>query len=289
MYYIISSGEAGSFVTFHCLNFNYKTVVAEGSSKTFSFNGNSGFAVDSVFVNSVYKGSPSTYTVSNVTSDVNISVTFKAVPTFTISASSGINGSISPSGAIIISENTDTSFIISADSGYRIKSVIVDGIDQGAINSYPFSTVISDHEISAQFEALPTFTVSAAAAVNGTIEPAGNIVVNEGDSLAFIIIPNTGYRIADVNVSGVSEGPMAQLTIRDIISNIDVNASFIEESSGCADIQPWDASQNWTEYAAGDLRSDNNKYYECINTTYSFYKPSGSYGHFGWIEKGNCN
>ena len=80
--------------------------------------------------------------------------------TYTITASVGTGGSITPSGATTILKGGSQTYTISANTGYRIKSVTVDGTDQGAITSYTFSNVTSDHTISAVFEQIPTYTVT---------------------------------------------------------------------------------------------------------------------------------
>lgn len=69
----------------------------------------------------------------------------------TITASAGSGGSISPSGAVPIQEGGDKTFTITANGNYRIASVIVDGVNQGAISSYTFNNVTGNHTINASF------------------------------------------------------------------------------------------------------------------------------------------
>jgi len=71
--------------------------------------------------------------------------------TFTINASAGTGGSISPSGAVTVNQGATQAFIIAPSSGYMISSVTVDGVNQGAIGSYTFSNVQANHTISASF------------------------------------------------------------------------------------------------------------------------------------------
>ena len=52
-----------------------------------------------------------------------------AVVTNTITASSGANGSITPSGDVIVEEGEDQTFTIRAASGYEIEEVLVDGVN----------------------------------------------------------------------------------------------------------------------------------------------------------------
>lgn len=74
------------------------------------------------------------------------------VTVFEIAASAGPGGEISPAGSIPAFENSDETFTITPDSGYRITDVTVDGVSQGAIGSYTFSDISSGHTISASFK-----------------------------------------------------------------------------------------------------------------------------------------
>lgn len=81
------------------------------------------------------------------------------LPTFhTITASAGPNGSISPSGACKVEQGTDQIFTITANSGFVVKDVLVDGVSEGSIPSYTFPAVIAPHTISATFAAEPVGT-----------------------------------------------------------------------------------------------------------------------------------
>ena len=75
---------------------------------------------------------------------------------YTITASSNVGGSISPNGETVVPENGSKSYRISANRGYGIKDVLIDGVSQGAIKSYTFTNVNSDHTIEVIFEPVPT-------------------------------------------------------------------------------------------------------------------------------------
>ena len=79
------------------------------------------------------------------------------IPTFTITASAGAGGSISPSGSVTVTYGNDQTFTVTPDSGYQIASVLMDGTPATA--PYTFTSVISDgHTITATFELIPTTT-----------------------------------------------------------------------------------------------------------------------------------
>ena len=71
---------------------------------------------------------------------------------YTITATAGTGGSVSPSGASQVLETGSKSYAITASSGYEIADVQVDGVSQGKISSYTFQNVSGNHTISATFQ-----------------------------------------------------------------------------------------------------------------------------------------
>lgn len=70
---------------------------------------------------------------------------------YTITASAGEGGSISPKGNVRVSRGSDKTFAITPDAGYAVASVLVDGKDVGALTSYTFENVRAAHTISVTF------------------------------------------------------------------------------------------------------------------------------------------
>jgi len=73
--------------------------------------------------------------------------------TYTITATAGDNGTISPSGNVSVEEATNQLFTITPSNGYLIEDVLVDDVSQGAISSYTFTNVQANHTISVSFAA----------------------------------------------------------------------------------------------------------------------------------------
>lgn len=71
------------------------------------------------------------------------------VATITASASSG--GAIYPNGTITITAGGSKYYSIEPSAGYRIDNVYVDGVAQGAITSYTFSSITASHSIAVYF------------------------------------------------------------------------------------------------------------------------------------------
>ena len=82
------------------------------------------------------------------------------VSNWSITASAGSNGSITPSGAVSVSSGASQTFTITPATGYHVANVTVDGTSVGAVASYTFSNVTANHTIAATF-AIDTFTVTA--------------------------------------------------------------------------------------------------------------------------------
>lgn len=71
--------------------------------------------------------------------------------TYTITATAGTGGSISPSGSASVTEGDSKTFTITANLGYTIADVKVDGSSIGASSTFTFNSVSSSHSISATF------------------------------------------------------------------------------------------------------------------------------------------
>ena len=70
---------------------------------------------------------------------------------YTIKATAGTNGSISPSGWTSVRDGWDQTFTITPDKGYAVAKVLVDGKSVSAVKSYTFKNVTKDHTIEAIF------------------------------------------------------------------------------------------------------------------------------------------
>ena len=70
---------------------------------------------------------------------------------YTIKATAGAGGSISPSGNVSVREGRDRTFTITPDKGYAISNVKIDGKSIGAVKSYTFKNVRRNHAIEVIF------------------------------------------------------------------------------------------------------------------------------------------
>lgn len=117
---------------------------------------------DTVTITYTYPVTDADVTLGEVTNNVSVTsdktpgveggeTTTKVVGGYTIEASSGANGSIDPVGSVKVAAGTDKTFTITADTGYHISDVKVDGVSVGTVSSYTFKNVKANHTIHATF------------------------------------------------------------------------------------------------------------------------------------------
>ena len=70
---------------------------------------------------------------------------------YTIKATAGAGGSISPSGNVSVREGRDQTFTITPDKSYAVSNVKIDGKSIGAVKSYTFENVRRPHTIEVIF------------------------------------------------------------------------------------------------------------------------------------------
>ncbi len=204
-------------------------VITEGDNRTFNIAADKGYSVKDVLVDGKSVGAKDTYTFENVTSDHTISATFKKDVVYhriTVNASS--NGSIEPKGDAEVKEGENATFDITADTGYHIKDVLVDGKSIGIKNSYTFENVTSDHTINAIFEKDPDnkYIITASYQGEGTINPSDNVELTEGEAVMFRIMAADGYHIKDVLVDGKSVGAKSTYAFNNVKENHTISAVF---------------------------------------------------------------
>ncbi len=110
-------------------------------------------------------------------------------PTYSIVATAGANGGISPPGTTIAYEGDDIAYSITPDGGYTVADVLVDGSSVGPVNTYTFTNVIAGHSIAA------SFTLAG-----------NNVVAAMGDTLC--ITPVTPCLTIPVNITRTSPTDM---------------------------------------------------------------------------------
>ena len=80
---------------------------------------------------------------------------------FTIAASASDGGTISPAGSTTVLEGSSLTYTITANPGYTLAALTVDGATVGIPLTYTFSSIDSDHTISAVFTHFDYFGMQA--------------------------------------------------------------------------------------------------------------------------------
>ena len=107
--------------------------------------------------------------------------------TYTIKATAGVNGSISPSGDVSVRGGKDQAFTITPDNGYGIADVKIDGVSIGAVKSYTFENVRKAHTIEVSFAKQSAFAdVPAGSYYEDAVDwAAGNGITQGADATHF--------------------------------------------------------------------------------------------------------
>jgi hypothetical protein len=105
--------------------------------------------------------------IVTMNSNTQITATFN-LKTYTVTATAGANGSISPAGTTTVNPGASRSFTITPAAGYRVAAVTVDGTSVGTVTSYTFSNVTANHTISATFTNNTAYTLTVLKSGTGT-------------------------------------------------------------------------------------------------------------------------
>ena len=125
-----------------------------------------------------------TFTVER---DRNLVAVFSQGLFYTITASAGGNGSITPEGEVMVNPGEDKTFAIIPNSGCRVSKVLVDGVDVGPVESYTFRSVNANHSIRAQFSGLGVDD-NAVHELKVYPNPANDFIDVEGAEMKEIVI-----------------------------------------------------------------------------------------------------
>jgi hypothetical protein len=124
--------------------------------------------------------------------------------TYTIKASAGAGGTISPSGNVSVTAGATKTFTLTPDTGYSIVFPMggtCGGMPSGnklSGTTYTTKAVTANCTVTAVFA--PAYTITAS--VNGgggTINPSGYLSATSGTSQSITIKPNTGYMLNSIN------------------------------------------------------------------------------------------
>jgi len=160
---------------------------------------------------------------------------------WTVTASAGAGGSITPSGVVNVSEGADRGFTVAPGSGFAIAGLLVDGAPQGALPGYTFNAVAAHHLIAASFldVASPAVAVTA---------PAGGETWAQGSEHDVTWTATDNAAVDSVAISFSAHGALGPWqTIAHALAN---SGSFpwtvpsLDSDSGLVRVTAWDPALN---------------------------------------------
>ncbi len=171
--------------------------------------------VDDGFIAAIGEGS-ATITAesqdgSSISASCKIEVTGKSQKKeYTVTASAGMGGKITPEGTQTVAEGESKTFVITADNGYAIQDVKVDGKSVGAVSSYTIMDIKENHTIAATFQKpAPGSKEKESQSITGTpsySKTYGNtpfkldVTLEKGNGT--LSYTSSNLKVAEVSVSG---------------------------------------------------------------------------------------
>ncbi|MBN1188806.1 MAG: hypothetical protein JXA46_03560, partial [Dehalococcoidales bacterium] len=184
---------------------------------------------------------------------------------YTITATAGTGGSITPSGDVIVDAGEDQTFIITPDAGYSIADVLVDGSSVGAVETYTFTNVDASHTIEASFN-------STTAALTIRTVGGGSVTIKYSTGSAELTAnPDPGW--AFDSWSGDVTGTDNPVTVT-LDNDKTVTAGFVESAPGMIPVTVQLLDSNSQGIAGAEV-----KYYD------GGWKEFGTTGGSGMVTK----
>ena len=144
--------------------------------------------------------------------------------TIDVTSSTGTGGTISPAGITAVPYGQSLTFDIVPAYGYRIFSITDNGTNKGNTSPYTINNIREPHNVVATF--LPLHHIQATAGPNGNISPVGNVLVDNGTDRNFTVGGNLGFKVSNVQVDGVSLGPVTSYNFTNVTSDHTISATF---------------------------------------------------------------
>lgn len=164
---------------------------------------------------------------------------------WTIAASAGANGSISPAGTVGVGDGATPTYTITPDPGYMVADVLVNGLSVGAVSQYVFPAVHANQTIAASFAPV-LYPLNIVASGSGTITRNPDLALYApGSSVTITATPDAGWSFdgwtgdfnSTMNPAGVEvDGPTN-------VTAVFSQRVFTWNQPGGGD---WQVATNWT-------------------------------------------
>ena len=176
---------------------------ANGDTVTLTVTADPGYYVKSTELNgtAVSLNSDNEY-VFTIESDSTFTAEFAEIPpdSYVVTVNCGEHGTVTP-GTADYESGTEVTFTVTPDSGYRVKSVTLDGKAVTLTNGKYTFKVTANCTFEAEFEAIPAdrYTVTVKCGEHGTVTP-GTADYESGTEVTLTVTPDSGYRVKSVTL-----------------------------------------------------------------------------------------
>lgn len=201
------------------------SVVAYGDSLGVTVTSQTGYRISNIVVDGIGLGSFDTYVFKNITAPHTLHAE-QVLQTFTVTASSGIGGSIVPFGDTVVTYGDSLVLAPRADEGYELFDILIDSVSYGELDTIRLEIIVADHEVHTLFS-LKKYTLTTSAGVGGSVSPLGSVQREHGEDVTVHIVADTGYAVKDVLIDGVSVGAVTAYTFAALDTGHTVSASFL--------------------------------------------------------------
>ena len=126
-------------------------------------------------------------------------------PTILYSITSNIvgNGSLNQPLFLLVPSGGSRTYTYSPNTGYEIFDVLVDGVSVEITGTYTFETVVENHSFDVIFIETEGYMItSSVESGDGTIEPLGETIVEEGGDQSYILSPSGSSYVEHTRVDG---------------------------------------------------------------------------------------
>ena len=178
---------------------------ANGDTVTLTVTADPGYYVKSTELNgtAVSLNSDNEY-VFTIESDSTFTAEFAEIPPdfYVVTVNCGEHGTVTP-GTADYESGTEVTLTVTPDSGYRVKSVTLDGKAVTLTNGKYTFKVTANCTFEAEFEAIPAdrYTVTVKCGEHGTVTP-GTADYESGTEVTLTVTPDSGYRVKSVTLDG---------------------------------------------------------------------------------------
>jgi beta-lactamase superfamily II metal-dependent hydrolase len=187
---------------------------------------------------------------------------------WTITATAGAGGSLTPSGAVAVVSGGSQHFSIVPAVGYHVLALTVDGNGVAADTSYTFSNVTADHVLGASFST-NQYPLAVSAVGGGTVTKVPDLASYAyGTSVELDATPGTGWAFA--GWSGDTSGTADPVTLV-VTASKTVTATFVDVAAPRVTLEAPLGGEAWYLESAQSIRwtASDNAAVDSVNVDYS--------------------